>query len=260
MPGLTIITGLTKAIQNTGLTMPTGLTLTGSNAPFVPTDIANLALWLDASDASTITQAGGLVSQWNDKSGNARNATQAIGANQPVTGTRTIGGLNAIDFDGLTDFMTLASALDRTNGYTFFSVSAFDDTLTTKSLIGGAAAGCFVVRANSTENVQVVRQGQAVLLTGATALTAGTGYILTAQSSVAGNSIRLNGVSDGSNATDSAYTTNSGIIGAENNGLANMMDGPIGSLMVWTRILTIAERNLVGNYLAAKWGISWTNI
>jgi len=33
-------------------------------------------LWLDASDAGTVTQSSGAVSQWNDKSGNARHVSQ----------------------------------------------------------------------------------------------------------------------------------------------------------------------------------------
>jgi hypothetical protein len=51
------------------------------------------ALWLDADDAGTITKDGGdLVSQWNDKSGNARHVTQATAANQP---TYQAAGLNS---------------------------------------------------------------------------------------------------------------------------------------------------------------------
>ncbi|MFM6394347.1 MAG: hypothetical protein ACKPFH_18075 [Dolichospermum sp.] len=52
------------------------------------------ALWLDAADSSTITLNGSNVSQWNDKSGNGRNATQATAARQP-----TLVG-NRIQFDG----------------------------------------------------------------------------------------------------------------------------------------------------------------
>ncbi len=44
------------------------------------------ALWLDAADAGTITLNGSTVSQWNDKSGNGRNATQSTAANQPYWG------------------------------------------------------------------------------------------------------------------------------------------------------------------------------
>ncbi|MFM5944980.1 MAG: hypothetical protein ACKO9G_16710, partial [Dolichospermum sp.] len=39
-------------------------------------------LWLDAADSSTITLNGSTVSQWNDKSGNGRNAIQATATNQ----------------------------------------------------------------------------------------------------------------------------------------------------------------------------------
>lgn len=45
---------------------------------------ASLALWLDADDASTITLNGSNVSQWDDKSGNNRHASQATAANQPA--------------------------------------------------------------------------------------------------------------------------------------------------------------------------------
>jgi hypothetical protein len=41
------------------------------------------ALWLDAADASTITQVDGAVSRWKDKSGNGNHATQGNGSRQP---------------------------------------------------------------------------------------------------------------------------------------------------------------------------------
>jgi hypothetical protein len=41
------------------------------------------ALWLDAADASTVTTDGSAVSQWNDKSGNHRNAVQATAGSRP---------------------------------------------------------------------------------------------------------------------------------------------------------------------------------
>jgi hypothetical protein len=45
---------------------------------------ADLALWLDAEDTSTITLNGSTVSQWDDKSGNGRNASQATASFQPT--------------------------------------------------------------------------------------------------------------------------------------------------------------------------------
>ena len=84
--------------------------------PFTPASISGLALWLDAADTATITQSSGLVSQWNDKSGNARHATQATGANQPVTNTRTIGGRNAIEWTGATKFFDIPNSANNWSG------------------------------------------------------------------------------------------------------------------------------------------------
>lgn len=72
--------------------------------PFVPTDIANLGLWLDASDAATITLDGSNnVSQWNDKSGNGRNLTQGVTTQRP---SYTSG---VVSFDGSDDNLGIGS-------------------------------------------------------------------------------------------------------------------------------------------------------
>jgi len=75
------------------------------NEPFFPVfDLLSSApLWLDASDASTITESGGSVSQWDNK-GTLENFTQATSADQPTTGVSTLNGLNVIDF--ASDFLS----------------------------------------------------------------------------------------------------------------------------------------------------------
>lgn len=57
------------------------------------------SLWLDASDSSTITESGGLVSQWNDKSGNNRHVTQPTQSNRPTK------VLDSIVFNGVNNFL-----------------------------------------------------------------------------------------------------------------------------------------------------------
>ena len=74
--------------------------ITFTLAPPLPSDL-RLSLWLDASDASTITHSNGSVSQWADKSGNAFHFTQTTAAlTNRLLGSVTIGGINAINFDG----------------------------------------------------------------------------------------------------------------------------------------------------------------
>jgi len=78
------------------------------------------ALWLDAADASTITESGGAVSQWNDKSGNSRNATQATSSSRPTLTTAAQNSRNVITFDGTADFMEFSGiTLDNNNTFVF---------------------------------------------------------------------------------------------------------------------------------------------
>ena len=70
-----------------------------NDRPWTPAQLgSSLALWLDAADSSTITLNGSDVSQWNDKSGNAKHATQATAANQPAYLTTGFNGKPVISF------------------------------------------------------------------------------------------------------------------------------------------------------------------
>jgi hypothetical protein len=77
-----------------------------SRTSFSPTQIPNLALWLDAADASTITVDGSNnVSEWRDKSGNARHLTQGTALNRPSYVTGVLNGLPVVRPDGVNDFL-----------------------------------------------------------------------------------------------------------------------------------------------------------
>jgi hypothetical protein len=76
------------------------------SAPWTPLNLTGLQLWLDAADTATITHSAGAVSQWNDKGPAARHHVQATSTAKPTTGTRTINGRNALDFDGTSDRLT----------------------------------------------------------------------------------------------------------------------------------------------------------
>ena len=72
---------------------------------FSPKSIAGLSLWLDASDASTITLNGATaVSEWRDKSANKFAVSQATANNQPAL-SGTIRGRPCIEFDGVNDYL-----------------------------------------------------------------------------------------------------------------------------------------------------------
>jgi hypothetical protein len=74
----------------------------GQKVNWTPADI-DTALWLDAADPSTITESGGAVSQWNDKSGNNYHVSQSTAADQPTVSTDA--GNASILFDGTSDYL-----------------------------------------------------------------------------------------------------------------------------------------------------------
>lgn len=78
------------------------------------------ALWLDAYDVSTITLVSNAVSQWADKSGNNRHATQSISGIRP---TYTIG--ESVDFNA--QGLVISTFPSISNG-TFFAVQNTSDS------------------------------------------------------------------------------------------------------------------------------------
>ena len=86
--------------------------------PLVPLNgvSAGLQLWLDASDANTLydattggslVAANGGVARWEDKSGNARHATQGTSGSRPIRKTAIQNGLGVLRFDGTNDWINL---------------------------------------------------------------------------------------------------------------------------------------------------------
>ncbi|MBK9122796.1 MAG: hypothetical protein IPM16_06700 [Chloroflexi bacterium] len=111
----------------------------GGGAAFVPTDISGLALWLDASDSTTLFQDSAgttpatanddVIGRWADKSGNGNHATQETTANKPLLKTAVQNGLNTVRGDGTDDSLSftgsgLALFQNVAYAYTFIVVDA----------------------------------------------------------------------------------------------------------------------------------------
>lgn len=114
---------------------------TGSAAlPFTPADIADLYAWWDPSDESTITEdVANAVTSIDDISGNGNTLSQATEADRPSTGLVTIGGLNAMAFDGSDSYLeaaltglgadcTILQVVQVFSGHAFSCTLSFDAT------------------------------------------------------------------------------------------------------------------------------------
>lgn len=82
-----------------------------------PAQLPGLLLWLDGSDGSTITQSGGLVSAWADKSGLSNNAT---GTNKPTFVSSSLNGKSGIQWTNAAN--SLATPAMSVGTFTIFSV------------------------------------------------------------------------------------------------------------------------------------------
>jgi hypothetical protein len=117
---------------------------TSSTINFAPTSIAGLQLWLDGSDEATKVITGSGISSWLDKSGNARNATQATDANRPanvVGGAPTAGVSGAVG----TKFLALASGLSLGASATIALVCTAQSTAASYVLSDGVGNNCSVL-------------------------------------------------------------------------------------------------------------------
>lgn len=86
----------------------------------------NNVLWLDASYGAT--QSGGLVSQWNDRSGNSNHALLpgTIPTAKPAYVSASVNGYPSLDFDGTDDQLWVSdhASLDLTQWHFFMVVTA----------------------------------------------------------------------------------------------------------------------------------------
>lgn len=220
-------------------------------APFNPSSITGLAAWYDASNAASITASSGAVSQWNDLSGNARHLTQASGANQPTTGTRTQNSLNVIDFDGSNDFLSAAS--NWTSGFTAattFIVKRIDTNPGGVGLwqIGAASNDAFVPFTDSNIYETFGTSTRRNWLS-ATPIAAAHSYTVVAAS--ADFRAYVNGTADFSSGTNTVGFSATPVLCATS---LTVMDGWVAEWLVYNSALGTTDRQNVEGYLRTKWG------
>jgi len=233
---------------------------------WTPADI-DTALWLDAADASTITEVGGAVSQWNDKSGGHHHVSQSLAGQRPTTGTRTLNGLNVIDFDGDILF-TSDSIVSGNPNLTLAVVVLYDTTVATadrvlqissgvgtSAAIAGGTDG-YSWRFNNGNNIyDAITTGSAVLQVA----------VRPSGGNYASSRMFINGIETNSTSSSNPTATpNLGLglsIGAGASLTtplgtnADPVDGVIGEAIVIESDSVITRQRIEG-YLAHKWGLT----
>ncbi len=246
--------------QKWGLTGSLPITHPSYSAP-IPLQVPGCALWLDASDAASVSVSGSNVTQWSDKSGNLLHATQATAGNRPTYSAP----LSAVVFNGTSSFLS-TSLTASSNTETVFAVTLFNNTITnTNTILGqsstsGGRQFCmnYVPNALST-NLQLVRMNQVVINQVNVTLQSNSrslsGYV---NQNTLGSTLYFNGTPVNTTATPTAFTGSfTTTIGTRGNTLFDQtFTGNMYEILVYSGVLTTTQRQQIEGYLAQKWGVS----
>lgn len=245
-------------------------------APFAPTDFTGLTAWFDAADASTLIASDGQVSTWQDKSGQDHHLTQGVDTLQPVTGQRSLGGNNVLDFPaGSSARLERDDALGFTGNpaMTVFIVAETDslaNTITSFAFLGRRlaptqGAGLYLTSGTGGYSWRY-NDGNRIFGSART----GTPEVLTwsrgAGDTYGDASFRIDGgaAQDQTSAANAARTPVledavflfGSYLLPDGSYSANSLDAGIGEILIYDTELSPAEMDAVLGYLADKWSLS----
>lgn len=258
---------------------------------WTPADITT-ALWLDANDSGTITQSGGAITTWADKSGNNRTATADGNPTYSATGLST--GMPAVQLDGTGDgFVSSITGIGSFNALDVYMVTQTTAAAAPDANTGifwgygnaGAASGSYPVSRSLTfssatgllsgEFVTIIAENTAAtagrLASNLYARAANTAQILNSRNATTGTSLLVNGssvtlnlaneITTSSNTAPSAigYTVDSNLhIGAlrANGALIHSPAIKFAEVIVSSTLLSTDNRQRMEGYLAHKWGLT----
>lgn len=244
------------------------LKVLGGGAAFSPLDISGLALWLDASDASTLFQASNgttpatadtdVVGYWGDKSGNGRHVTQGTTANKPLLKLAQQNGLNTVLFDGSDDFLSYAGVAAAVDTFTAFYVIRPTGLVANRRIAFSIGTGTNGISFSSSGNTA----GRIGLLFSAvawadttTAYSSGQPYIVSVVRTGGITTMRANGaqLSPTFNSVPVTATTSTAV-GKQLT--ANVvMSGDICELILYSTALSTSDIQTVSAYLDTKWAV-----
>lgn len=242
---------------------------------FDPRTLPGCALWLDAADLSTFTLSGSSITQWNDKSGNARHAVGNTG-----TGTYSATALNSslpgVQITATGNMRSPMAAGTLPSGCSVFVVyqktganQTFDALIGRSGATNTSWAGPFdLYSINGTSTRRFIGSGDAnnyayAETTGlaATRSTTPTIYHFNISSSAPTT------WNESINGTTASYTLNitggtptytdaatSVWLGTRGDGSTTMV-GTISEVIIYNFVVTANQRQQVEGYLASKWGL-----
>lgn len=213
-------------------------------------------LWLRADTA--VVHSGGVVSQWNDISGNGLALAQAIGADRPTLVSNVVNGRPVIRFDGTSDFLSTSyNASLNAAAHTVLLVARVTGGASTSRVVlysADSLNGLGYTLQATTGNIWQYRTGS---FGPGSFNTFDGGSIVTNQWEMfAGYPLDFyqNGtyISSGSNW---GQNTSQPFYLGRKEGAPNFFNGDIAEVIVYNTSLSATQRILVENYLSSKYNL-----
>lgn len=249
-----------------------------SRATWNPTFIST-ALWLDAADAGTITESGGAVSQWDDKSGNNHHVIQATAAARPTYSATAFNGQPTIFFDATDDLLACATTTVSSQGDLFYAAvfEMLSDNKQWRPIVGtntsenSSNAGTLILQRMSTRS-QIGVHNAGRVDTGSTYAVEVTNLFIPRIATVGRSggtqgdggtiTVTATGPSQPSYLTQAVQTWNTNELtsriqvgGRQQNG-TGYSNSRISEVVAMNRNATTTERQKFEGYLAHKWGLT----
>lgn len=238
-----------------------------SAADFVPTNIADIELWLKASSLATTLTNGQAVSSWPDSSNLGRNAIQGSSTAQPTFRTGVVNSQPVVRFDGTNDYLDIQGgpSLSRQN-FTLFVVFKpssggsvqqvvvnMRDEPTTGTIFFPAAWGGPTTQAGA-----VWASDNNGLLTVPYTSAVGSFVIHSAVGRGSGVRVYKNGTfQDLSSHIPGAVVDNAIRIGRSFGSTGYFLNGDVAEIIIYDRALDDEEREQVEDYLREKFRIDY---
>jgi len=236
---------------------------------FLPTDIADLGAWFDASNQSSLFQDTSLTSPvttdsqsvagWKDLSGNGRNATQGTSTRRPLYKVSQQNGLPGILFDGGDCFdIANAAQLDEVTLFFVGRVNVGGGGVFSPHIVGAASGGFQAYLPQSGGSaLKLILAEVTNLVVSTKAQADNTTVLWTGQFSNSSNTAltNLNGSAAGSKTPANTLNQTTSVLGAGNSTGGSGWGGYFFECIIYHRKLSATEIARVENYLNKKWAV-----
>lgn len=212
------------------------------------------ALWLDANDPNTITLNGSTVSQWNDKSGNGRNAAQSTAANQPTFTASGLNGKSVVTFASSNSTFLTFSDISVTDNNVFVA-SVYQRTASGNSSTIDVAHVSVTTYSNwwFSDNVLYSRLRTSDFVAHGAASTATGTFLNVLDRNDSGTQAWRNGAALG--VRGGSTQTGNGALNAIGRYQTAYHNGYIAEIVVGRFAINTSDRQKLEGYLAWKWGM-----